>query len=80
MQLVLYYSNNVVAEVVVNNASGCRLYYGDGDMLNHLECLPVSLLQTVSSFYRLIYDDISAPLFHHLILFIVIIKAHVDVL
>jgi len=46
---VLYYCNNIVWTKHIENPNGFRIYYGDGDLANQLESLPLSLLEAVSS-------------------------------
>jgi len=48
MQLVLYYSNKPVWQHDVQQTNGCRVYYGNGDLYNHLEYLPANLTSVVS--------------------------------
>jgi len=47
MELVLYYCNAPVWSMHVDNTSGCRVYYGDGDLLSWLETLPSGLATAV---------------------------------
>lgn len=47
MELVLFYSNKSVWNQHVENTNGCRIYYGDGDLTNHFDSLPVSLVSTI---------------------------------
>lgn len=44
MQLVLYYSNKPVWQQDVKQTNGCRIYYGNGDLISHLEYLPANLI------------------------------------
>ena len=48
LELSLYYCNNLVWNKHVDNPSGCRIYYGDGNMINQLESFPVNLIEAVS--------------------------------
>jgi len=44
----LYYSNKVVWTKQVQNPNGCRIYYGDGNILSNLEFFPTNLIEAVS--------------------------------
>jgi len=58
MEIKLYYCNRQVWTSCVDNANGCRIYYGDGDLINHLHCLPDSLLSAVSTLIHRLYFSI----------------------